>query len=98
MARIGGDLDLVVSADLRRRLDHAVSDDTVTTVLLDLSEVGFVDAHCIGLIVSARTEAAKRGRTLEVVGLQGLPARVFGLLGLDSVMVRQGYGGKPGGR
>jgi anti-anti-sigma regulatory factor len=53
-----------------------------------MSDVDFVDAQSIGLIVQASTVAQHRGRVLRDAGLHGLPARVFRLVGLGHMLVR----------
>jgi anti-anti-sigma factor len=59
------------------------------TIVLDMSEVDFIDAHCVGVIVSAWRAAKGRGRVLRVDGLQGLPARVFRLMRLEPMLARR---------
>jgi anti-anti-sigma factor len=72
------------------------------TIVLDLSGVCFIDAGSIGLIVTAWAAAKCRGRQLRVDGLGGMPARLFGLLGLESMVSRRTpeceAGGHAGGR
>jgi anti-anti-sigma factor len=67
------------------------------TIVLDLSDVRFIDAHSIGVIVTAWAAAKCRGRQLRVDGLQGMPARVFGLLGLEPLLARRTCEDKAGG-
>ncbi|HEX6578862.1 MAG TPA: STAS domain-containing protein [Jiangellaceae bacterium] len=85
--RLAGEMDLSTAAELRRLLGAAET-DTAATIVLDMSEVSFIDAHCIGVILHAWTAAEVRGQVLQVDGLRGLPARVVRLLGLESTFVR----------
>ena len=62
---------------------RAAQSRRVAAILLDLSEVNFIDAHSIGLIVAAWASAKDHGRVLCVVGLHGMPARLFSMLGLE---------------
>jgi anti-anti-sigma factor len=92
-----GELDLAVAAELRRRLAEVVRSARTATIELDLAAVRFIDAHCIGLIVAARDAARRDGRELWVVGLRGLPAKVFALVGLDTLLTRPVAGPDVGG-
>ncbi len=78
---LAGVVDFATSAELRRRLGGLIRSNEV--VVVDMSEVHLVDAASIRVIVSAHATAAACGRHLYVDGLQGLPARVFAILGLD---------------
>ena len=93
VVRLAGELDLSTAAQLRQLLLNVAESSTATTVVLDMSEVRFIDAHSIGLIVGASKAAKVRGRVLQVDGLDGLPARVFRLVGLEPILVRRTSGG-----
>jgi anti-sigma B factor antagonist len=90
---LAGELDMSTAAELDSRLAKVVGSGTAGAVVLDLSDVSFVDACCVGVMVTAWSSAARRGRELRVDGLHGVPARVFDLLGLDWML-----GGNAGGR
>jgi anti-anti-sigma factor len=86
---VAGELDLSTSAELRQRLTTVVESGPGAVIVLDLSDLRFIDAHCIGLIVAAWTAARCRGQRLEVDGLCGIPARVFGVLRLEPLLARR---------
>ena len=90
---MAGELDLSTAAELRELLLKVAESGTAATVVLDMSDVRFIDAHSIGLIVGASKAAKVRGRVLQVDGLDGLPARVFRLVGLEPMLVRRTSGG-----
>ena len=94
---LAGELDLGTAAEFRRRLMSVVESGAAATVVLDLSDVRFIDAHSAGLVVSAWAAAQSRGRELRVDGLHGVPARVFGLLGLERTLARGTREADPGG-
>lgn len=89
VVRVAGELDLSTSAEWRRKLMKLAESDPYTVAVLDLSDVQFIDAHSVGLIVAACSAARKRGRRLEVDGLQGIPAVVFRRLGLEPLLARR---------
>jgi len=78
VVRLVGDLDLSTASQFGWQLREL----TGATIVLDLSEVAFIDAHCTGLIVQAWEAAVADGHDLRVTGLHGIPARVFDVLGL----------------
>jgi anti-anti-sigma factor len=87
---LAGELDL--STVEFGPLLRGVVESGAATIVLDMSDVSFIDAYCIGLIVHAWKAAKARGRVLQVDGLRGLPARVFRLVGLEPVLVRRTCG------
>lgn len=59
-----GDLDAPSVQGLRNRLDAVLRDDTVTTVVIDLSLVRFLDSSGLGALIAARTHADVTGTSL----------------------------------
>jgi len=96
VVRLAGELDLSTATEFRRRLLSVAESDAATTIVLDLSQVRFIDVRSTRLITSARTAAEARGRALQVDGLHGVPARVFRVLGLEWMQVRRPQEGDPG--
>jgi anti-anti-sigma factor len=88
VVHLAGELDLSIATEFESRLFDLAESGVAAGIVLDLSEVGFIDAHSIGLIVRAWTAAQVHGRTLRVDGLRGLPAQLFGLLNLEPTLVR----------
>ncbi|NMO55166.1 STAS domain-containing protein [Actinoplanes sp. TBRC 11911] len=87
---LAGELDLATAEDLRERLMSVVESGAATSIVLDFSDVGYVDARSVDAIVTAWTAATSRGRRLQVEGLHGMPAMVFRVLGLESLLVTDG--------
>jgi anti-anti-sigma factor len=97
VVHLAGELDLSNSAELRQRLMKVVESGRAAVVVLDLSNVSFIDAGSAGVIVEAWTAARCCGRRLVVDGLRGTPALVFGLLGLEPLLARRMREDKAGG-
>jgi len=93
---LAGELDLSTATEFRRRLLSVTESGAATTVVLDLSQVSFIDLHSTDLIICACTAAAARGRTLRVDGLHGIPARVFCMFGLEWMRARRPQEADPG--
>lgn len=89
---LAGELD-IASVQLPPLLLWLVESGPAPTIVLDMTELSFIDAYCVGLIVSAQKAAKARGRVLLVDGLHGVPARVFRLVGLlEPVLARRPCG------
>jgi anti-anti-sigma factor len=77
--RLGGELDLYNANDVRAALAVAI-DDGAARIVIDMSEVDFVDSTALGVLIEARSKLGQDGlllaapqietrRTLEVSGL-----------------------------
>jgi anti-sigma B factor antagonist len=78
---VRGELDLSTSAKLRAALDAGLGEGA-PRIAVDLTDVPFMDSSSLGVLVSCLREA--RDGELRLVGVQGSPAKVIALTGLDS--------------
>lgn len=85
MVRLHGELDLATRQELEELL-AAAGALVVSTVVVDMSRVSFIDAGSIGVLVATWRAARDRGRRCVVRGLAEQPARVFDVLGLDGLL------------
>jgi anti-sigma B factor antagonist len=63
--RLSGDLDIAATDELQSRLD-ALREDGASPVVLDLSELEFIDSSGLACITRAIRDARQEGRELEV--------------------------------
>jgi anti-anti-sigma factor len=77
---VGGELDRVTAPQLSHVLDDHLSDRG--DLVLDLSDVTFIDLGGVAAVWSASCMAAGHGRRLDV-RLGGCSARIFRLIGLE---------------
>ena len=75
---LAGELD-IASVELEPLLLRLAESGPAARIVLDMSDLEFIDAYGVGLIVSAWKAAKAHGRVLQVDGLHGVPARVFRL-------------------
>lgn len=68
---------------LRDGLTELLQDGT--SVVVDLTEVGFLDSTGLGALVAARTTAAERGASLPLVCTHQRILKLFTITGLDGV-------------
>jgi anti-anti-sigma factor len=77
-----GDVDLAVEEQVRRELDEIVATPDVH-LLIDCSDVTFMDSTGIRLIVTTHLALEDQGRHLLVVNMPPNLRRPFELLGVD---------------
>jgi anti-sigma B factor antagonist len=83
VVEVRGELDLSTSDELRSALDGAF-DTEPPRVAVDLTGVTFMDSSSLGVLVATLERARERDGELRLVGVQGSPAKVIALTGLDS--------------
>jgi anti-anti-sigma factor len=89
--RLSGELDIVGVPVLERELTLAL-DGRPARVILDLSNLSFLDASGIGVIAGGIDRARRQGTTVSARGPRGIVRRVLQLTGFDSVL---GIGDEP---
>ncbi len=83
VVEVRGELDLSTSDELRSALDGAFDSDP-PRIAIDLTGVTFMDSSSLGVLVAALERAREGNGELRLVGVQGSPAKVIALTGLDS--------------
>ncbi len=58
-----------------------------TNIILDLSQVSFLDSHGVGLFVSLLKRAHKQGGKVVFAGAEGQPAAVLQMVGFNNALV-----------
>lgn len=82
-----GEVDLTTALQLREPLMEAVNSTEKTPVVVDLSQVDFIDSAGLALLVEARKRLAPDARTLHVLLTPGRqPERVLRLGRFDTIM------------
>ena len=78
---LSGELDVVSAPELQRCLDEVLADRNAH-VVLDLSDLGFVDSAGVSVLIKAKQDAESSGRTLVLGWPTEQVHRVFALVGL----------------
>jgi len=79
--RLAGELDVEKADELRAKLDEALSGPGVTTVLVDLGAVEFVDSTGLGALMAAYNRATAAGQVLRAVDIPTRVERLFAITG-----------------
>lgn len=80
--RLSGEIDLAV-ADRVLAAGIKCLDNGTSDLVVDLSDVSFLDSSGLGALVAIRNHAAESGRTVVVTGLHGTVKKVFEITGLE---------------
>jgi anti-sigma B factor antagonist len=78
-----GEVDVYAAPALREGLTELLQDGS--SVVVDLTEVGFLDSTGLGALVAARTSAADQGASLPLVCTHQRILKLFTITGLDGV-------------
>jgi anti-anti-sigma factor len=82
---LDGDLDLATAPQLESTLAR-LELPRQHTLVIDLSDVGFMDSHGVQVLVEAHALAARVGCSLLVRSPQPIVARVLEITGLDQFL------------
>ncbi len=80
---VSGEVDVYSAPALRDGLTELL--ESGSSVVVDLSDVDFLDSTGLGALVAARTAAAERGASLPLVCTHRRILKLFTITGLDSV-------------
>jgi anti-sigma B factor antagonist len=89
MVEVSGEVDLHTAPQLRAALESAVSaagDAGGAAVLVDLSDVGFMDSTGLGELVGAHRALERSGSRLHLSVGNERVARLLSITGLDDVL------------
>jgi anti-sigma B factor antagonist len=81
---VSGEVDVYSAPMLREELTQLI-DGGANCVVVDLTDVGFLDSTGLGALVSARTAAGQAGGSLPVVCTHERILKLFTITGLDGV-------------
>lgn len=81
---VDGELDLNAAPGLRQAIGAAI-EAGATTVVVDLSEVTFIDSTAIGVLLAARERLRRTGGDLELACTEPNVLRVLEIVGLRAV-------------
>lgn len=88
VVRLVGEIDVAVVTDVGRMADELLSagcPDSAPTLVIDLTEVTFLDSSGMGTLVALRSRALERGQQTMLRGLSRRVARPLEVTGLISL-------------
>ena len=81
-----GEMDAEGCVKLRPTLEELVEKDIHTHVVIDFTDVTFLDSSGIGAIVFLFKRLKTAKRSMEIVGAQGQPSELMKLLRIDKAI------------
>jgi anti-anti-sigma factor len=78
---VHGEVDMVSAPQLRRAIAQEIHDNNASLVTVDLSDVHFLDASALAVLLQAHRDAASHASALKVSGACGMPRAVLTLCG-----------------
>jgi len=73
---------------LRAQIDAAFDKSSCRHIIMDFSQVGFMDSSGIGMIIGRYKSTEKRGGQLCITGMNSEMQRLFNLSGLAKIITR----------
>jgi anti-anti-sigma factor len=83
---VTGEIDLSTADELQTALDSALEAADTTEVVVDLSEVGFLDSAGLRVLVSGQRAAEERELGFRVSGAQPRVRKVIAITGLTGTL------------
>lgn len=91
--KIDGELDLSVASSFRSDLDQALDIKQARHLILDFSQVDFIDSSGLGVILGRYKRLTEIGGTVQICGANEQIAKILELSGLSRIMeIRQHTG------
>jgi anti-sigma B factor antagonist len=81
---VGGECDMNAAPSLSVAVEAAFRRG-VSTIVVDLNEVTFIDSTAIGILLAARERLRRSGGTFEVVCSEPAVTRVLEIVGVEAV-------------
>ncbi len=86
IAKLHGEMDALGCTHIRPELEEITNSENINNVILDLSQVNFLDSSGVGVIVFLFKRLKVKGHTLEIVQAHGQPMELIELLRIDTVI------------
>jgi len=82
VGRFSGEITMEITQDLKRAVEKALADHPAVPLVLDLSEVSFMDSSGIGFLVACNTRLQASGRLLALLKPSSQVRKTLGLVQL----------------
>ena len=94
---LAGELDIAVADDVREQGLAALQQPGVRVLVLDLTEVTFLDSSAIGALVEIRNAAHPAGVPVTLRNVSSSIQRTVEIMGLTDLFVLDVHGASPAG-
>ncbi len=80
-AHVSGDLDHHVAAFLREQVDRQIHEHMPKALVLDFSDIGFMDSSGLGFIMGRYKQMKRYGGEVSLVGVTGKTKTIIAMSG-----------------
>lgn len=81
-----GEVDIYNADSLKSEL-HALIDEKEADVVLDCTNLKYIDSTGLGVLVSALKKVKQADKIIQIINLKPYIAKIFTLTGLDKIFV-----------
>lgn len=86
VVRLLGDLDLVTADEIRAKIDYSLVETNSQYLLLDLSQITFMDSSGLGVILGRYRRLKEQGGQMIIFGAQAKIKKILEISGIISLM------------
>ncbi len=87
LVSVQGDLDMVVAKSFKETVDdYLLSHDWIKHLLVDLSDVGFIDSSGLGVLIGRYKVMKNRHGQMAICGVNNSVYRILEISGLKKLM------------
>ncbi len=86
MIEIKGNFDLTNSHDIKEKLNHLLSENSISDIILDLTNLKFVDSSAIGVIVKLALKLKESQGRIVIVNTSQNIKKLFTMSNLNSIV------------
>ncbi|ADG82507.1 anti-sigma-factor antagonist [Thermincola ferriacetica] len=86
LVKLTGDFDMAVADNIRCHIDKQLDEGLVKNVVLDLSDVGFIDSSGLGVILGRYKRISQLGGKMAIIGAQPQVNRILELSGIQKII------------
>jgi len=86
LARLSGDFDVLNSGRIKNQILEKVSDTFSKDLLIDLTNVSYIDSSGLGVLIGLHKQCKLNGRKLKIFGLDKNLQELFSLTSLDKIL------------
>lgn len=83
--KLRGSLDLATAPTVRAALNEAAEQGSHELLIVDLSQLEFLDSTGLGVLIGAHRRAAERGASFRLIVSEGRIFRLLNITGLSGV-------------
>ena len=84
-AYLSGEIDHHTAREMRETIDKAIELNMPTLLVMDFSDIGFMDSSGIGLVMGRYRTLIKMGAALHISGASSQLCKVMKLAGLEKL-------------